>query len=37
MVKEIIINANINEEIRIAIVENNKLIDVDIDILIVWM
>ena len=32
MSKRIIVNANITEEVRIAIVENDKLIDIDIEI-----
>ena len=31
MVKEIIVNANISEEIQVAIIENFRLIDIDID------
>lgn len=31
MSKEIIVNANIGEEIRVAIVEDKKLVDIDID------
>lgn len=32
MSKRIIVNANITEEVRIAIIENDKLIDIDIEI-----